>query len=1267
MYTAGLLVILQLLYPRRPNLFTSEGSPVDFENSCSAAQRYSMQWCSGALRIAGESLAFDQLPRLNFRSKSKTQPLIKVSKDSLWNRIFAEWYYVFVKQWTLMLVRSVITFGSPYCIMQLMKCLESEGPTNAAWIWLIGITVSSVCETVLHYHMAWIQWSEMGIPIRAQLIMAMYSKALRVQDKDTSDKPAAINLISSDSVSFSKFTAVNYMLPFSFLKLFFALAFLMKLLGWKSTLVAIVATAGTVPIHTWVVKNVGAAKKRLTLARDRKTKVVSEGLHTLRQIKFSAMESQWEERIDACRREELHRLRETFVAINIRSVWKVASPFLVAAAAIISYAHTETNVSSSIIFTMIELLPHLQGTLGLLPVVFQDYFSARVNAKRMENYLKEPELEQILVPSPTGSVAFRNACITWPLEKQQENKEKPGSSEHFVLRDMKIEFPVGELSIIHGETGSGKSLLLSAILGEADLLRGRIESPAQEQPVAFASQTPWLQNATVKDNILFGSPLQETRYRKVLRACALETDIAALPLGDETSIGLRGVKLSGGQRARVALARAIYSQARILVLDDIFAALDAHVSRDIFKALTGELCQGRTRILATHHVSLCLTKAKYAVELHDKSVRHARTIEGSERQYEWESDSSAVNSSTEEKPKKPVNRKQKPKDLVQQTEFGASKMYFMDAGGLVFATIYVLGLVAKQIVMASTTWALGRINSARLKTKADDLLDSTGKALETNLYLYLLGSLSAIVMEFLFNLHMYSGSLRASKALFQKMTAKVIRMPLIWLDNTPVGELLKRFHPDMRMVDDFLLESVSETSDSIVKLMIVSFVGMNTSLYTSCLTLSLLYWCFQIAKRYNGARRPCKLGEAETNAEILEYYTTSASGVSTIRAFGVTDQFMDQMHRRIDNLSTVRRHFWIFNRWLGLQISLAGILFTTGTGIILLSTRSRSKMDASLMGFALTFSMGFSKATFNAANSFGMLERYMGSAGNIVAYSKLSTEPQGGIEVTADWPPHGQVEVKGLNVAYSSSLPLVLKNITFSVDAGQRVGIVGRTGAGKSSLTLALLRFLDPQSGSICIDGTDISTINLQSLRSKVGFIPQDPVLFSGTIRSNLDYFNQYPTEKLNEALRGVKLLTGEGKKESGSFPLDSQVTAGGMNMSQGQRQLLCLARILVRDPKIVILDEATSSVDDQTDALIQDAIRNELSRTLIVVAHRLRTIASFDKVLVINEGQVGEIGTPAELLRMKGLFYDLVQESEDKEFVTGTILSPGNGQYEKV
>lgn len=435
---------------------------------------------------------------------------------------------------------------------------------------------------------------------------------------------------------------------------------------------------------------------------------------------------------------------------------------------------------------------------------------------------------------------------------------------------------------------------------------------------------------------------------------------------------------------------------------------------------------------------------------------------------------------------------------------------------------------------------------------------------------------------------------------------------------------------------------------------------VRNSIYTSCLALVLFLWSLQVSKGYVKARKPVKNGESRGNADILECFTTATSGVSTIRAFRVTDKFLDQMHAQVDKLSIARRHFWMFNRWLGLQMSFMGIILSTGTGVILLS--SQSALDPPLVGFSLTFSMGFAHASFTAVNNFGLLEGLINAAVGIISYSKLQTERQDGDDVSMDWPSRGDVEVKNLSVAYSPDLPPVLKAISFSVGAGQRIGIVGRTGAGKSSLTLALLRLIEPRHGSIHIDGVDISTIKVQSLRSKIAFIPQDPLLFSGTVRDNLDYFKEIPTQTLNNVLSRVKLLV-EGEKKAGLFTLDSPISAGGANMSQGQRQLLCLARILTKSHKVIILDEATSAVDNETDIWIQDTIRKEFDRTVIVVAHRLRTIASFDKVIVIDDGQIGEIGTPAELLSAKGQFYDLVQTSEDREFVINSVLESHNGQ----
>ncbi|KAJ5928883.1 hypothetical protein N7466_007839 [Penicillium verhagenii] len=1216
-----------------------------------------MQWCIGAVHIAGNA-GLGELPVLNSGTRSKTQPMIALSNTSLWDRIIAERFLGFAKQWTMMLIRSVVTFGSPYCVMRLLTFLEeNNGPANSAWLWLIGIAVFSTAEALLHHQLAWIQWSEMGIPIRAQLIMAIFSKVLRAKDsKDTGDKPEAINLISSDTMSFTKFTAVNYILPFSCIKFLFAVLFLLRLLGWQSTVVAVLATIATVPIQSRILKQERAAKKRLTVARDKKTKAINEALQSLRQIKFSALETQWEERIEVCRQAELIEMRKSFIAINIRSVWKVASPFTVAAASICSYAYTQSEVSPSIIFTIIELLPHIQGALGTVPLVVQDYLAARSNSRRMETFLKAPEMENILDESPTGCVAFQNAQIAWPSDQKQKHQEKQSSlPERFELHSLDVEFPRGELSVIHGETGSGKSLVLAAILGEVDLLSGRIEVPSLEQSVGFVSQTPWLQNATIKDNILFGSELDETRYRKVLRACALETDLAALPKGDKTYIGLRGVKLSGGQRARVSLGRALYSSAQLLVLDDIFSALDSHVSKDIFRALTGELSNRRTRILATHHISLCLPRAKLVVEIKNNTMSSSlnlNMIDPKLDNLEPEFDTSSI-PPTKEEVSKPASVKLKTETPKPESEWESYKSYFSAAGGLQFAAIYILGLLGKQIVTALTTWTLGRINSKR---GSSDLSNAdTGKHLWYYLYMYLLGCLSAVVLEFLSNMHIFSGSLRASETLFRAMTVNVIRMPLIWFDNTPLGGILKRFSVDIRLVDDFLLHTMSEFANCLVKLVIVGYIGVQRSFFTGCLAAALLFWCSQVSKGYIKARKPLKRGESEANADILEYLTTAAAGVSTIRAFRAVDTFIDHMHSRVDKLSIVRRHFWIFNRWLGLQMSLIGVVLSAGTGFVCLS--SKSVLDASLVGFSLTFSMGFSHATFTAVNNFGMLENYMNAAVGIISYSKLKGEEQDGNDVPTTWPSRGEVEVKGLSVSYSPNLPLVLKDISFSVGAGQRIGIVGRTGAGKSSLTLALLRLIDPQRGSILIDGIDISTIKLQSLRSKIAFIPQDPVLFSGTVRSNLDYFQEVPKDKLNDALRRVKLLSEDDEKRTGLFTLDSPISPGGANMSQGQRQLLCLARVLIRDPKIIILDEATSAVDNETDLWIQDTIRSEFNRTLIVVAHRLRTVASFDKVIVIDDGRVGEIGTPAELLKAKGLFYDLVQKSQDKEFVTKSAL----------
>ncbi|KAE8380230.1 P-loop containing nucleoside triphosphate hydrolase protein [Aspergillus bertholletiae] len=1201
--TAFFLIWIQILFPHRPDIFTSEGKLVDRENRSSVFQKYSMQWCVYSLYLAGDKVGIDQLAVLDYYTRSKSLPAIAPSQN----------FTMESSRW--------MAFGPPYCVMRLLNSLEITGaPTDEAWLWLIGIALSPVGEAVIHYHLAWIQWSELGIPIHAQLIMAIFQKALRVKDSkhpesfnsNASEKAQAINLISSDTLAFSKLTALAM-----------AIFFLLRLLGWQSTLIAMVATIASIPIHTMVIKHERKTRKDLTTARDRKIKVVNEALQALRQIKLQGLGT-------------------------VRSVWKLTAPLLVAAASVCTFS-SSASISPSIIFPMIELLPHLQGTLGTIPMVIQDLLDALSNAHRMEEYLRRPELDRIIDHSPSGQVVFRNASITWPTDEVLDNATL---SQSFCVRNISLKFPVGELSVIHGQTGSGKSLLLSAILGEADILAGSIEAPSmvEGQQVAFVAQSPWLQSATVKDNILFGNPLDQERYEKVLNACALSLDLAAVPKGDETQIGLNGVKLSGGQRARIALSRAVYSSAMLLVLDDIFSALDASVSRDILQALTGELCHGRTRILVTHRVSLCALMAKYVVQVQNNTIGYAGTANLMEGIITPDPEPAVTfRPSMESKSKGKAHTPPKTGKAAARSDLRVYARYFTAAGGFEFGAVYLLGLVIKQLLAASTTWALGQVNSTNPSSFPADLptpVESSGWH-QNYTYLYLLSLLMTITWNFIFNLHTFSGSVRASEVLSREMTSRVIRMPLLWLDTTSTGSILKNFTTDARMVDDSLLATLSEFADCIVKMIAIAVIGM-----AGLLTLIRIY----TSRNTTISTLAFLCAGLQPTAAILEHFATASSGVSTIRAFGAEDRFVDQMHQHLDRLSVARRYFWVFNRWLGLQMSLIGILFSTRMGVFLLFSHS----DSPLVGFSLSFSMGLSEALFKAINAFGLLETCMDAAGTMTAYSELQIENQAGADVPKDWPSQREIIVNRLEAAYSANLPVVLKDISFTAAPGQRIGIVGRSGAGKSSLALALFRLIEARSGSIQVDGTDLSTVKVQSLRAKIAFVPQDPILFSGTVWSNLDYFQRASEDTLEDVLRRVKLLTvgdGKGGGRSGGLTLDSPISAGGANISQGQRQLLCLARILVQDPKVVILDEATSAVDNETDSWIQETIQHELHRTLIVIAHRLRSIASFDQVLVISDGQIVEAGRPVDLLRCQGAFYNLVQDSGDKDFLIKMIL----------
>ncbi|KAI1821823.1 P-loop containing nucleoside triphosphate hydrolase protein [Xylaria intraflava] len=1355
-----------LTIPRRPDVFY-EGELVEPLYTTTALSRYTWSWPSSLLKLATEkSLGLSDLPRPNHLVRAKTVTAEWDSHDfnkhPLWVSVALAHKWSFIIQWTLSLVAAISAFGPQWVVLQILHLLERRQDDRPlgyeAWMCAVWLVVAILAQTWVETVIFWLSWAELCVPIRAELSSLIFQKSMRRKDvkggnkrktgpdseepavpgrpgssggtegpgaQESSEdeaellrksKQSTVNLIGVDAKRVAEFANFNWFFPSSVFKLIVSLVFLLDLLGWK----ALVAGFGTMvlvtPVNIYFSKKYSESQDKLMQVRDEKMGVVAEALQGIRQIKFSALESQWENKIGLVRERELKCVWDAFVYdVMLLACW-ATSPVLLAAVSLAVYATLHGSLTPSVAFVSLSIFKALELTLSIVPELTTDLLDAWVSVDRIDAYLRGAEIKKITEES--DEISFKNASIAWPSDNDSASGDD--ESDRFVLRDVNLAFPKGELSVISGKTGSGKSLLLAAILGEVDLLSGTITKPpvpllherhdskANKDnwiipgAVAYVAQIPWIENATFKDNILFDLPYDDYRYKKTIEVCALVKDIEMLADGDETEIGANGINLSGGQKWRITLARAVYSRAGILVLDDIFSAVDAHVGRHIFeKCLNGELGIGRTRVLVTHHVGLCAPKTKYLAELGNGHVLHAGLVSElvetgileqikshePEREEDEESrdgeDATAVNSEASEIGTETVHgslvgvpaKAPQPRKFVEdeKKEEGAIKgrvysVYLKYSGSWPFWSGAAVIFLLVQALTVSRSWWL-RIWTGQYEDQPSELPSDVGSyayqhtfqqlAVNTmvtpmsvkpehglNFYLsiYVALSVGFSLLTTLRWYYVFSGSVRASKELFARLNFIVLRAPVRWLDTVPVGRILNRFTADFHSVDTHLAYAVAFAASASLNLLGVIAAGLFVSPVVIVLSFILLSICFIFARRYISAARSVKRMESITKSPVFEQFGSALTGVLTIRAFNKPQTYVERMYRRLDDWSTTTWHLWLFNRWMAWRMSFVGSMFALFVTIFIFLS---PQMDSALAGFALAFALEFSGYVTWTVRHYANAELEMNAAERIVEYTDLPTENLGGVRPPAAWPTEGRVEVNDLVVSYADDLPPVLKGLSFSIKRNERVGVIGRTGAGKSSLTLALFRFVEARSGSILIDGLDISKIKLHDLRSRLAIIPQDPVLFSGTIRSNLDPFDNHTDAELFDSLMRVHLISEDetspgtpvsasdaSRKNTNIFRnLSSTISEGGLNLSQGQRQLLCLARAIVSRPKVMVLDEATSAVDMATDALIQRSIREEFGdSTLVVIAHRLSTIADFDRILVLSDGQVAEFGTPREL-----------------------------------
>lgn len=1383
------LVLAYSSVPRRPDVYR-DGKIVDRQFTTSILGRFGFSWPGPMLRFAAinKGLNIEDLPEIDYKTRSQTLARMfqRIGKNhALWKSLFWSHKWAFISQWTFVTITSVTNFLPQIALFFILRALEDRDSgadsTLRLWLWVVALGLSIGVSSWLEAWLFFVCYSRIGQPIFQQLAAVIFGKAMRrkdvkgvtkktlkeidlngpidanertrvkgeeptTKDEDGDDaqktRQSNINLVGVDSYRISSFATYIYVFPGTVLKLALAFGFLIHLIGWIPLLAGLAIPAIVTPINAFASKQYANSQEDLMKTRDKKTAVVTEALQGIRQIKFSAIEDNWQRKILAVRNKELKAQWRIFKFDTVLiSIW-ILGPVMLSAVALAVYAIIHKSLSPSIAFTTVSVFEALEMTLAVIPELITEYLDAKVSAKRVEKYLDSAEREQYTTEGAT--IAFHKATIAWPVE--DEGKEE----DRFRLQDLNLEFPKNNLSVISGRTGSGKSLLLAAILGEADMLSGMVQVPRAppaserfdeqanptnwylEGSLAFVAQIPWIENATIKDNILFGLPLDPERYKKTLAACALLKDLEIMPDGELTDIGANGINLSGGQKWRISFARALYSRATILVLDDIFSAVDANVGRQLFEeALTGELGQGRTRILVTHHVALCLPKTKYTVLLGDGRALQTGTVEElrnndslkailaqdiAEQQESKEQAQSRTSLGAEDGgglkqvSSRGSNRSRRRSSIAKQDadpdptklpkkfteeekrERGAIKFalyaeYIRASGGLCYWLLVLLAFAACLVVVLGRSWWI----SIWTRSYETGLLSMTGSfrrqiylqfwkeidavridpSLWFYLGIYLAWSVGQCVIGTSRYFFVFLGSIRASKDLFQQLAHAVLRAPLRWLDTVPVGRVLNRFTADFNMIDSRISMDLAFMMHNVMQVISVIIAGFFVSPWMIGFALLLLSICVHYASRYLTGAREVKRLESNSKSPIFESFGAALMGISTIRAFDKADIYIRRMYRKIDTYAQAYWHLWLFNRWMGFRLNMVGAAFATITAGLIVSIRG---VDASLAGFALSFALEYTVALVWALRQYANVELDMNAVERIVEYANIPVEDQAGDPAPAAWPAEGRLEVANLVVSYAADLPPVLKGLSFSIKRNQRVGIVGRTGAGKSSLTLALFRFLEAREGIILIDGIDISKIRLRDLRSRLAIIPQDPVLFSGTIRSNLDAFDEHNDNELRDALERVHLVSRTNipsDEPSGSTTpkardtntnifrkLTSKVSEGGLNLSQGQRQLLCLARAIVLRPKIMVLDEATSAVDMDTDALIQRSIREEFQdSTLIVIAHRLSTIADFDKVLVMGDGKVLEYDEPRLLMEKEGgEFRRLVEESGEQEVLEEII-----------
>nr|AHK05644.1 ATP-binding cassette transporter sub-family C member 1 isoform X5 [Tigriopus japonicus] len=1150
-----------------------------------------------------------------------------------------------------------------------------------------------------------------GMNLRTALISVIYRKSLRLSGaaKKESTVGEIVNLMSVDVQRFMDLIPYLNMLWSAPFQIALCCYFIYRELGaamFSGLAVMIIGIPFNAIVASFSRKYQLAQMKN----KDDRVKLMNEILGGVKVLKLYGWEESFMGQILDIRDREIAVLKKAaWVGAMINFVW-ISVPFIVALASFATYIFMGGGqiLDPSKAFVTLTYLNILQKPMSVLPLLIIGLVQVGVSLDRINKFVNNEELDANAVQHDESHkdhpILVKDGTFAW------------GKSEPSVLRNINFKIPKGTLTAVVGTVGSGKSSLISALLGEMEKEKGSVNVVGS---VAYVPQQAWMQNATLKNNILFGKELDDKKYAHIVDSCALKSDIQILPGGDTTEIGEKGINLSGGQKQRVSLARACYSESDVYLLDDPLSAVDSHVGKHIFEKVISHdgLLEGKTRVLVTHGITY-LPKTDHIIVLKDgevseegsykqllknkgafaeflleymteetededvlqeikmelegvlgtetvrKEVTRRQSVLSKTRSESICSAGSVMsNDSTqvgirkrkitmEESNKAEVQKpddKHEPKigtNLIEKevAETGSVGLqvykYYMINIGLFGVVSGVVIQIFYQVASIGTNYWLN--------VWTGEVLGDSSIPKYRDLYLGVYGGLgfaSALSTLFL-SITLAVSTLRASKEMHKSMLGRVMQSPMSFFDTTPLGRIVNRFAKDIDVCDNTLPNNLRQWLNTFA-----SFLGTIILIITvipifAAVIVPVAVIFFFIQSIYVNTSRQLKRLESISRSPIYSHFGETITGASTIRAFGLQKRFIQESNEKVDINQICYYPSIIANRWLAIRLETIGNIITFAAAIFAII--NPENIDPSQVGLIISYAL-------NVTQVLNWLVRMTSDVEtNIVAVERVKeytlTIPQEAEwelpnKPPKEWPQEGEVTFEGYGMRYREGLDLVIKDISCHIKGGQTVGIVGRTGAGKSSLTVALFRLVEPAEGGIKIDGLDISQMGLHDLRKKLTIIPQDPVLFSGSLRINLDPFGVHSDREVWQVLELAHLRTFVSSLEDG---LEHPVSEGGENLSVGQRQLICLARALLRKTKVLILDEATAAVDLETDDLIQSTIRKEFKGcTVLTIAHRLNTIMDYDRIIVLDKGRIEEFDSPQALLENPGsIFYSMARDA---------------------